>query len=574
MKSSRRIDDLLDLTTPERQARAPPSSPTPTPPPVRPRMYVACNQCRNFGKRCSLKSKSDPGPCSCCRKTSQHCQFVFIPPSQLAAASNPGLRSKHKSKHGRCAPTTPPRSRRQPGDVITLATRNAIGKEVEKISNKWTNREAKKQAKKNSSSAGAGLIGYTGGSKHIFITTSFCHPIRFNYQPDPMGSEPCSWCDNPLFGIFGLDEGDGPRRVEGFYDPDGNGFEEVLGGFAESGIKNSKMCVSCTFERIKIMGCECHQTRKLTPQDCGGWEYNDAKWKKAWNAFQGGDMAGATFLLESRWCAICPSLAHRKCCTRQDDGGDGCGLLLCDKCDELMGKIMKSGVWEGNRALDAVAREITGIQRWLHPDGVRADAWFLTSKGELYQRLKKNFGLKEAGNGADSLPTPPTDSKPTFPIPDFAQKIGRKGNNKAKELSAEMIVDEDDLDMDGNTKDAIDSEKISAAKLNLADSKGKGKDMSFFEEKYQTSAKPIPKMKGDTKHRHPKNSAQLHRMKMENSGSAFRPGKSRKKRDFSSSPEDSHKGRGKVAWGGRVEPHPEAVAKAFGGTVVDLTEDD
>lgn len=574
------MDDVLGLTTPERQGRAPPRSPTPSPPPVRPRMYVACNQCRNFGKRCSLKTKNDPGPCSCCRKTSQHCQFVFIPPSQLAAASHSGLRSKYNHKYGGHAPSTPSRSRRQLGDANTPTTRNAIRKEVEEINNKWTNTEAKKQARKNrqiqtrsnSSIAGpksrhggpAELIGCTAGIKHIFITTSFCHPIHFNYQPDPMGSEPCSWCDNPLFGIFGLDEGEGPRRVEGFYDPDGNGFEEILGGFAEFGIKNSKMCIPCTFERINMMGCECHQTRKLTPEDCGGWEYNDVKWARAWSAFQAGDMVGAEYLLKSKWCAICPSLAHRRCGSRQDDGGDGCGLLLCDKCDELMGKIMRSGVWEGSRALDAVVREITGVQKWLHPDGVRADAWFLTSKGELCERLKKNFGIKEPGDGAESLPTPPTDSESTFPVPDFALKTGHLGEGKAKELSAEMIADEDDLHMKGDMK---------AAKPKPVDRKGKGKDMSFFEEEYQSQFTSIPEMQVGVEQTHPRNVAQLHHMKIGSPVQVFRWGTDRKKRGVSSSPEEGHKERGKVTRGGRVEPRREAIAKAFGGTVIDLTDD-
>ena len=94
------------------------------------------------------------------------------------------------------------------------------------------------------------LIGYTLGQRHIFKTTAFCHPIKFNYEPDPMGKEPCSWCDSPFFGHYGLADDDGPRRVEGFYWPDGSGFEEVQGGYSERGYSQSKMCVACTSEPV------------------------------------------------------------------------------------------------------------------------------------------------------------------------------------------------------------------------------------------------------------------------------------------------------------------------------------
>ena len=43
------------------------------------RMWVACNQCRDLGRRCSLKGKQDFGPCPNCRKKYEECKFALHP---------------------------------------------------------------------------------------------------------------------------------------------------------------------------------------------------------------------------------------------------------------------------------------------------------------------------------------------------------------------------------------------------------------------------------------------------------------------------------------------------------------
>ena len=94
------------------------------------------------------------------------------------------------------------------------------------------------------------------GNRHILKKTSFCHPIQFNYIPDPMGKHPCDWCQSPFFGFYGLTDETGPRTVEGYYLEYGEGFEEVCGGFADpgedgmQGRERTRMCVACTFEVI------------------------------------------------------------------------------------------------------------------------------------------------------------------------------------------------------------------------------------------------------------------------------------------------------------------------------------
>jgi hypothetical protein len=235
------------------------------------------------------------------------------------------------------------------------------------------------------------------GRNNIFITTSYCHPIKFNHVPSSMPIDACSWCNNPLFGLYGLSTKGRdyqPRRVEGFYNPDGNSFVEIRGGYSELGHLPSKMCVTCTFDRIKIIGCEFHQVKQLSIADLDGWVLNEDKGTSACVAFgqDPPDFVGAKFFLNVRWCSICPNLATFKCVT-VGDGVEGCGLLLCENCEDLLGKVMKSGVTGGNKVLDTLVREV-GSQNWIFVEGVRADATFLTSEGELMKILETEMSCK------------------------------------------------------------------------------------------------------------------------------------------------------------------------------------
>ncbi|PMD45772.1 hypothetical protein L207DRAFT_508555 [Hyaloscypha variabilis F] len=66
------------------------------------RMWVMCNQCRDGGKRCSLKNKNSWGPCSCCRKNHEECKFVLPPPRQRQLLEAPDLSVRPKgSKKGK-----------------------------------------------------------------------------------------------------------------------------------------------------------------------------------------------------------------------------------------------------------------------------------------------------------------------------------------------------------------------------------------------------------------------------------------------------------------------------------------
>ena len=211
------------------------------------RMWVACNQCRTIGRRCTLKGKQDIGPCSGCRKDHEQCKFVLPPQRQLHLSAAPDLslslrKKQQKSSHyfspkrGKSPETPEEKNSRKNLGVSSPATntRNLL-EEVAVLGYKQGRRALKK------------------GNRHILRKTSFCHPIQFNYIPDPMGDHPCDWCLTPFFGFYGLTDQTGPRTAEGYWLGDGEGFEEVCGGFADPGVdgqarERTRMCVGCTFE--------------------------------------------------------------------------------------------------------------------------------------------------------------------------------------------------------------------------------------------------------------------------------------------------------------------------------------
>ncbi len=211
------------------------------------RMWVACNQCRTIGRRCTLKGKQDSGPCSGCRKAHEQCKFVLPPQRQLHLSAAPDLSLPRRSKQPKTdhyfsrkrgeSPETPAEknSRKNLGVSSPATNTRNLLEEVAFLGYKQGRRALKK------------------GNCHILRKTSFCHPIQFNYIPDLMGNHPCDWCLTPYFGFYGLTDQKGPRTVEGYWLEDGEGFEEVCGGFADPGVdgqarERTRMCVSCTFE--------------------------------------------------------------------------------------------------------------------------------------------------------------------------------------------------------------------------------------------------------------------------------------------------------------------------------------
>ena len=206
------------------------------------------------------------------------------------------------------------------------------------------------------------------------ITTKLAHPIQFNYAyDDEEETAPCHWCEDAIYGILGL----GEVEVEIIDNEDGQGFIEVVDGHTET-YGHSRMCEFCTTDRLKIAACENHEIQPIEGIDPNKFDYKAVvEWM----------MPGMASQAPFAWCSICPSPAFFSCSTKPDidmDGYDGdlylgnhngCGLLLCESCavtmvNEHEGKL--------DKLIDSLEND-GGDGRF----GIRADASFLHSKGEL-----------------------------------------------------------------------------------------------------------------------------------------------------------------------------------------------
>jgi hypothetical protein len=164
------------------------------------------------------------------------------------------------------------------------------------------------------------------------------------------------------------------------------------------------MCVECTFERVNIMGCEKHD---LQPIEVDPRVNSPEEMQKSCMALVNGYPAGGQLVMNTKWCAICPAYASFQCCARQIEDcegigeGRGCGLYLCVRCEDLMTKISNTGFWSTSEVLDRTVH-LASTDRFNYDYGVRADASFLTSKGELMVRIQKGMGENTAAADADN----------------------------------------------------------------------------------------------------------------------------------------------------------------------------
>lgn len=196
-----------------------------------------------------------------------------------------------------------------------------------------------------------------------------------------------------------------------------------------------------------MVGCQMHSFRELSEErgevDPRVWD--EEAWYRSMERLGEGDEVGGRLFLEARWCGVCPALARFKCCSSQScehselGGGvygeeeeEGCGLLLCTACCDLVALAIKGGHVSGKDSLDAIIGERKQFPI-KYSGGVRADAEFLTSEGELMSRLAQGmggFGSECEGEESESSPA----FEPGFKS---ACKMDR-GKGKEKERSFEQ----------------------------------------------------------------------------------------------------------------------------------------
>lgn len=192
------------------------------------------------------------------------------------------------------------------------------------------------------------------------IETKFSHPIVFNHDEATDGNC-CHFCSDASYATFGL----GSKEVEVIKLEDGRGLEEISGGHKGEGVENTRVCISCTTERIPIIMCSTHELRPLEDSDKDKIDVNDAF----------ADLLSGAPRLRAKWCAVCPNLAAYECCAPTEHG-EGCGLVVCECCMVLL-----SGMYDGDlqKMLCGIKDEATEERIF----GLRADYELLKEDGLL-----------------------------------------------------------------------------------------------------------------------------------------------------------------------------------------------
>ncbi|CAD6445223.1 2ea66175-221d-46ae-b452-cecf5687328e [Sclerotinia trifoliorum] len=269
-----------------------------------PRKYVSCNRCRvEFRGRCSLK-RDDEGPCNRCVKANVACTFTMLP-------SIPGTPKKEKGKekgkgtekdmapvsrtpqdltqtiilestklNDRVWRTTDPHTRRTKAQQKAFSrAQSSCSPEIHFLSSNPINHANSQKPQTNTKSyipnnpaqqtitIPSSFTLQHKGIRTITIKTSFSHPLIFNYKRDPMSLHPCDFHTTPFFGLFGY----GPRLVTVVPWPriTGAGYEELENGWGDSDVGHdaTRMCVKCTYARVKILGCAEHELRPIEGLD-------------------------------------------------------------------------------------------------------------------------------------------------------------------------------------------------------------------------------------------------------------------------------------------------------------------
>jgi hypothetical protein len=397
--------------------------------------------------------RDQPGPCKICRENGDKCTFVLESNSNaIAQFSKPQppqkpQKSKRISKKHRSKWASTPSVQHATDSLATPGRAwEILGEDAEKEFKK-SSRGKEKGKRHTAILISPGLIPKTAGSRQKIIKTCFAHPIKFNYIPDTAGQHPCSWCSFPFFGLWGY----GEVTVEVMPWGSALGNEEVAGGHSSKGGKeSSKMCVACTFTRVRIMTCQAHLVRRIANFDARSFQ--PEMLERSFAALAEGDREGGELAMKTKWCSVCVAVAEYKCCTAQhyDDSAqqlsngdvlEGCGLYLCATCNDTFERIEKS---KGNNpnvvVVDSLVK-IRGDELWKHRKGgddvdrVRADAEFLTSKGELMVRMAQGLtvgGEEQAGASRKELDAG---------MVGMMKSVGRKkGKEKAKEKQKQKEV--------------------------------------------------------------------------------------------------------------------------------------
>jgi hypothetical protein len=217
------------------------------------------------------------------------------------------------------------------------------------------------------------------------IKTNFTHPIMFNHVPTR--SLPCHFCSNVAYGVFGQ----ASRSIKAIDPGTGRGYQEI--GPREG--TSTRMCNDCTTVRMATCCCEGHDIRPME----GVSEEPAEEWYEFLDNLhimppsnEPDTPVWSVEETEVKVCSICMDQAIFECCTVVvlDPGTDievsssPCDLKLCRVC---RGKMADYG-----GSLERLISEAKDDTLNYPEETLRADVLFLSERGQLMRRARKDFG--------------------------------------------------------------------------------------------------------------------------------------------------------------------------------------
>ncbi|OBT75178.1 hypothetical protein VF21_06102 [Pseudogymnoascus sp. 05NY08] len=392
------------------------------------RKYISCAPCRAGGfHSCSLKTKENIGPCRRCISSKVACTFEdkVIKTGKAGTKNGKGVKAAGKaSAKGRSKlfagsvprPRSAPKKDNTPKGMFKKIIKTRFCHPVTFDVNVNT-----------TSTLFMGMNSFAQQTPcHFHTTTAFPmlglgEPVEIEvYAPkEPSPANPFVYkeCIDRLAvdnGEEDYDEEDDDEeeeeeeeREEGEDSEEGEQEEQITGNKKTEQIVYEDptfVCTSCTFERQRILFCDTHRIRAIAgikhPND---FDYNAAI-SKIWRDQTHG--IGSNAAKDILWCSVCVAPAFYECCSPDRFAGEvGCGLMLCEVCAQglcggegklkgLLDEMAEGQAHNQFMALQnrrSVFQQLTldllidraGRDMIRYEDGIRADAGFLTNRGEL-----------------------------------------------------------------------------------------------------------------------------------------------------------------------------------------------
>lgn len=385
------------------------------------RKYISCAPCRASGSyHCSLKTREDTGPCKHCKSKKANCTFE----DKVVRSGKAGPKG---GKGGKAAGKA---SAKGKNNLFSGSATRPRAAPKKKKKEKLKDGMFKKTIKTRfchpitfdvnvQMSAFVGLNSYAVKC-HFHTTTAFPmlglgEPVEIEvYAPkDPSPANPFVYTECSQRLAVDNEEEEPDEEEEG---GEGEGSEEREDreeSEEEPGNKKAEavvcedptfICTSCTFDRQRILFCDAHHIRAIAglkhPRD---FDYSSAI-QKIWRDQIRG--IGANTAKDVLWCSVCVAPAFYECCSPDRFVGEvGCGLKLCEVCaqglcggeDKLKGLVEEVAEMQTSNSFMPIQQRRSVIQQVTldllidradrdhirYEDGIRADAGFLTNRGEL-----------------------------------------------------------------------------------------------------------------------------------------------------------------------------------------------